>query len=122
MKSIIENVKRFALLLTLVVGIAALANAQSKTVIKPANLQKGITDQISKDYAGYAIKNAYKIDRNKVITYEVNVVKNNHKLCLSYDNSGKFLKVMEPKSKMVKKTNTADKTTAMNHKKTTKNP
>ena len=122
MKSIIENVIRFALLLTLVFAIASLVNAQSKTVIKPANLQKGITDQISKDYVGYTIKNAYKIDHNKIITYEVNVVKNNHMLCLSYDNSGKFLKAMEPKSKTVKKTNTSDKTTAMNHKKATKNP
>jgi hypothetical protein len=112
MKTIIVNVKKLALALILVIGIGAFANAQVKTALKTADLQKGITDQISQNYVGYAIKNAYKVDHNKVITYQVNVEKDKKVLCLSYDSSGKFLNAIEPKNK----TNTTHKSTAMNDK------
>jgi len=112
MKTIFENVKKLALAFTLIVGIVTMANAQVKTALKTSDLQKGITDQISQNYAGYAIKDAYKVNHNKVITYQVDVVKDNKMMCLSYDNNGKFLKVIEPKNK----TNTTHKSTAMNDK------
>jgi hemerythrin superfamily protein len=77
-----------------------------------ANLQKSIKDYIAKDYAGYSIKNAFKMDHNKVITYDVNLVKGKQNVCLAFDNNGSFLKVVEPKNK----TNALNKTTAMNSK------
>jgi len=104
MKNVIKNVKRITLILALVFGVSAFANAQNKstttkTVVKIADLQKSITDNIAKDYAGYTIKDAYKIDKNKVITYYVNVVKDTKTLKLSYDSTGKFLKAVEQKPK-----------------------
>ncbi len=112
MKTIIGNVKKFAVLLTLVLGLSTIVSAGPKTPIKVTDLQKSITDQIAKDYAGYTIKNAYKMDKNKVVTYDVNVVKGTQTLCLAFDQSGKFLRVIEPKSK----SNTSNKTTAMTEK------
>lgn len=117
MRTLILIVRRSALLLTLIVGFSAFANAQSKTPVKTSDLQKSITNYISSDYAGYTIKNAYKVDRNKQITYDVNVMKDNKITCLAFDNSGKFIKVMEKKNK-TNKTNTG--TTAMIHKGKTK--
>ena len=117
MKTIFGTLKKLALVLTLIFGISVLANAQVKTAVKTSDLQKSITDNITKDYAGYTIKNAYKVDHNKMISYQVDVVKDNKVVCLSYDNNGKFLKVIEPKSKM----NTQNKT-AMNHKTKTNKP
>jgi len=117
MKTIIKNAKTLALVLTMIFGINAISHAQVKTAIKTADLQKSITDQIAKDYAGYAIKDAFKVDHNKVITYQVDVMKDNKTMCLAYNNNGKFLKVIEPKAKA----NNMHKNTAMNtHTKTKK--
>jgi hypothetical protein len=113
MKTMIENFKKFAILAILVFGLNAYVSAQSKTVVKISDLQKSITDQIAKDYTGYTIKNAYKIDKNKVVTYDVNVIKGKETLCLAFNNSGKFLKVIEPKNKTNNKTSTNSKTTSM---------
>ncbi len=122
MKTTIKNVTKFALMLTLVFGMSALVSAQSKTPVKVADLQKSITDYIAKDYAGYTVKDAYKVDKNKVITFGVNVEKEGKMVCLSFDNSGKFLKVIEPKTKTssTTKTTTNTKTSTGNNKKTTK--
>jgi hypothetical protein len=120
MKTMIGNVKKLALLLILVFGMSALLSAQSKTPVKVADLQKSIIDKITKDYAGYTIKDAYKIDKNKVITYDVNVLKSDHALCLAFDNNGKFLNVVEPKSKNSSKPTSSNSTSAMNGKNKTK--
>ncbi len=118
MKTTIENVKKFALMLTLLFGISALVSAQSKTPIKIADLQKSITDHIAKDYAGYTIKDAFKKENNKVTTFDVDIAKGNQTVCLAFDQSGKFLKVIEPKSN----SNTNNKTTAMTEKDHTQKP
>jgi hypothetical protein len=110
MKTVIENVKKFALLLALIFGISALASASSKVPVKVSDLQKSITAYIAKDYAGYTIKNAFKLDQNKTITYDVNVVKGNQIVRLEFDNSGTFLKAIQPQDKTKSKTNTISKT------------
>jgi hypothetical protein len=112
MKTTIKNVKKLAVLLTLVMGISVFVSAQSKSPVKVADLQKSITSQIAKDYGGYTIKDAYKMDKNKVITYDVNLVKGTQTVCLAFDQNGKFLKAIEPKNN----TNGSSKTTAMNNK------
>ncbi len=61
----IKNVKKIALLLTLVLGLSAVVNAQTKTAIKIADLQKGITDNIAQNYPGYKIKDAFKIENSQ---------------------------------------------------------
>jgi replication initiation and membrane attachment protein DnaB len=101
-----KTLKKIALIITMVIGVSTLVNAQTKTPVKVADLQKSITDHIAKNYAGYAIKDAYKVETNKVITYEVDAAKAAQTVCLSYDNMGMFLKVITPKT-----TNTPTKTT-----------
>jgi hypothetical protein len=120
MKTIIENVKKAALLVILIFGLSAMVSAQTKTAVKVTDLQKGITDNITKNYAGYTIKDAFKVETNKVITYDVDVVKGAKNMCLSYDNSGKFLNVMEPKAKTMagNKTKSTPKTNAKTNSKT----
>jgi hypothetical protein len=113
MKTITQNLKKMVLLLTLVFGIAALISAQSKTIVKPVNLQKNITDQIAKNYSGYAIVSAFKVDNKKVISYEVNVEKEHQMMCLSFDKNGKFLKAAKTKNKTGQLSSLANKSLAM---------
>jgi len=63
----------------------------SKTAIKVAELQKPITDNITKDYVGYKTTEAYKVDKGE-IAYEVVVEKDAKKVYLFYDKTGKFIR------------------------------
>lgn len=67
------------------------ANAQ-RTPVKATDLQKSITDNISKDYAGFTIKEATKVVSNNVTNYEVMVIKGTTHETLLYDVNGKFVK------------------------------
>ena len=67
---------------------------QTKTEMKPGDLMKPITDYITKNYAGYTIEKAFKVDSKGVITYDVVVVKEKMKDKLEFDKDGKFLKKM----------------------------
>ena len=68
-------------------------NAKStKTTVKVAELQKNITDNIAKDYAGYTIKEATSITANSTVTYNVVVVKGTASETLVYDKDGMFVK------------------------------
>jgi len=67
------------------------ANAQ-RTPVKVNDLQKSITDNIAKDYAGFTIKEATKVVSNNVTNYEVIVTKGTTKETLLYDANGKFVK------------------------------
>jgi hypothetical protein len=64
----------------------------AKTTIKVADLQKSITDNIAKDYAGYTIKEANSITANNSVTYNVVVVNGPKTETLVYDKEGKFVK------------------------------
>lgn len=87
--------KKLLFVMVLVMG-ALVVNAQ-KTPVKVADLQKSITDNIAKDYAGFTIKEATKVVENNVVTFDVVVVKGTTQETLCYDNTGKFLKKMEAK-------------------------
>jgi len=68
-------------------------NAKStKTTVKVADLQKSITDNIAKDYAGYTIKEATSVSANNSVTYDVVVVKGTATETLVYDKDGIFVK------------------------------
>jgi hypothetical protein len=64
----------------------------TRTTIMVGDLQKAITDNIAKDYAGYTVKEAASVNTAGVITYEVTVVKDMMTETLVYDKDGKFLK------------------------------
>jgi hypothetical protein len=92
--------KKLLLLMVLVMG-ALVVNAQ-RTPVKVADLQKSITDNITKDYVGYTIKEATKVVDKTVTTYEVVIAKGNMQETLCYDGTGKFLKKLEAKGGMTK--------------------
>jgi len=87
------------LILVAVFGIAVLfANAQTRTEIKVADLNKAITENVAKDHAGFTIKDAFKLETNGVVSYEVKIVKGTEIEMLVYDKDGKFVKKEAHKS------------------------
>jgi hypothetical protein len=88
--------KKLLFVMLLVMG-AMVVNAQ-KTPIKVADLQKSITDNVAKDYAGFTIKEAFKVVEKNVTTYDVVITKGTTQETLVYDSTGKFLKKMEAKA------------------------
>lgn len=62
------------------------------TIIKTEDLQKSITENIAKDFAGYTIKEAVCIKSGEVVTYEVVVGNGTITEKLTYDKDGKFVK------------------------------
>ncbi len=98
--------KKAALVLVLIMAVLA-ANAQAaktpatkekavRTAVMVGDLQKAITDNIAKDYAGYTIKEATSVTVNNVVTYEVVIEKGNTTETLVYDKEGKFVKKLPP--------------------------
>jgi hypothetical protein len=93
--------------------IAGYAGAQTKTAIKAADLNKAITEHITKNYAGQKITNAFKVETNKVVTYEVTIQKEAAKTVLVYNDKFEFVKAKVPqtaKPKAVKATTTPKST------------
>ena len=87
------------LFLVAVFGLAVLfVNAQTRTEIKVADLNKAITENIAKEHAGFVVKNAYKLETNGVATFEVKVEKGTEIEMLVYDKDGKFIKKEAHKS------------------------
>ena len=80
---------------------ALVVNAQ-RTPVKVADLQKSITDNITKDYSGFSIKEATKVVENNKTTFDVVVTKGTMQETLCYDNTGKFLKKMDVKGGIAK--------------------
>jgi hypothetical protein len=97
--------------------IAAVAVNAQRTPVKTADLQKTITDNIAKDYAGFTIKEATKVVSNSVTTYEVVITKGTNQETLLYDNNGKFVKKVGASAGTTEKKNTTP--TAHKHTSTT---
>lgn len=93
--------KRVLFVLVLIMA-ALVINAQTKaptaqakptvTVVKLADLPKAITDNVTKDYAGFTIKDATCTNENNVIIYNVVILKGTTSETLVYDKDGKFIK------------------------------
>jgi hypothetical protein len=91
------------LLTVLVLVLAALAVNAQRTPVKVADLQKTIVDNVTKDWAGFTIKDATKVVANNVTTFEVVVVKGTSQETLCYDKDGKFIKKVVAVEKNVAK-------------------
>jgi hypothetical protein len=99
--------KRVILILVLMMSVIAVNAQASKssgtktksthTVVQVADLQKPITDNIAKDYAGYTIKSASSVTSGTGTTYHVVVAKGSATETLVYDKDGAFVKKL-PKS------------------------
>jgi hypothetical protein len=72
----------------------------TRTAVKVGELQKAITDNVAKDYAGFTIKDATSVTLNSTVTYDVVVVKGTTTETLVYDKDGKFIKKMAHKAPM----------------------
>jgi hypothetical protein len=92
------------LMFVMVLLMTALVINAQRTPVKVTDLQKSITDNITKDYAGFIIKDATKVVTNNVATYEVVITKGNSSETLLYDKDGKFLNKVTMKTGMVEKT------------------
>jgi hypothetical protein len=84
--------KKTALLMIIALTISVFVNAQTKVEIKSADLPKAITENIAKDYNGFAVQKAFKVTTNKVSTFEVIVLKGTDKEKLQYNAAGAFVK------------------------------
>lgn len=82
--------KKLFVMLVLVMG-ALIVNAQ-RTPIKIADLPKGVSDSISKEFSGYTIKESSKVVENNMTTYEVVISKGMNQKTLTFDSQGKSLK------------------------------
>lgn len=73
-------------------------NNQVKTDIKVADLKKEITDNVAKDFPGYNIDRAFKIENKEknTVEYRVMIKKDKEQMMLIYDGDGKFVKKNEP--------------------------
>ena len=72
-------------------------NAKStRTTVKVAELQKNITDNIAKDYAGFTIKEASSLTSKTSVTYDVVITKGAITETLVYDKDGVFVKKLPP--------------------------
>jgi hypothetical protein len=72
------------------------ADSTTRTVVKVADLQKAITDNIAKDYVGYTIKEATRVTEKNIVTFEVVVVNGTATEVLVYDKEGIFVKKLPP--------------------------
>jgi hypothetical protein len=73
-------------------GITTLSPDKAvRTAVKVTDLQKAITDNVAKDYAGFTIKEATSVSLENVITYEVVIVKGTTSETLVYDKDGTFV-------------------------------
>jgi hypothetical protein len=82
--------KKLLVMFVLVMG-ALIVNAQ-RTPIKVADLPKGVSDSISKEFSGYTIKESSKVVENNMTTYEVVISKGMNQKTLTFDSMGKSLK------------------------------
>lgn len=78
------------------------AIAQTKTEIKPADLSKGLSAYITKNFPGYGVEKAFKVVNKGVISTEVMVSKGAEKLELTFDKEFKLTKkeAIKPDLKM----------------------
>jgi hypothetical protein len=94
--------KKVLIVLVLIMAVMVV-NAQvtnstdsTRTIVKVADLQKAITDNIVKDYVGYTIKEATCVTENNIVTFEVVIVKGTTTETLVYDKDGVFVKKLPP--------------------------
>jgi hypothetical protein len=70
--------------------------AETKTAIKPSELNSKIVDDIHKNYPGYTIIEAFKINTKGTYTFEAIIHKDNSKITLLYDVNGVFIRKVLP--------------------------
>jgi hypothetical protein len=86
--------KKLLFIMTFMVALVAVNAQVTHTPVKVADLPKAITDNVTKNYVGFTIKDATKVTENNVITYDVKITKGTTNETLVFDKDGKFLRKM----------------------------
>jgi hypothetical protein len=90
--------KKISLILVLIMAVLAVNAQITRVAVKSADLPKAIHENLTKNYAGYTIKESTKVTENNVVTYDVAIVKGTSTETLVYDKDGKFLRKAAPKT------------------------
>jgi hypothetical protein len=107
--------KKLAFIMVLMMT-AFIVNAQEQsTSIKVTDLQKSITNNISKDYPGFTIKEANRIVNKGTVCYEVMIDKGNTSQTLLYNDEGQFLRKEGMKTGMKSRMKEKPDHTGMGH-------
>jgi hypothetical protein len=96
--------KRITLILVFSLAIIAVNAQITRVAVKTSDLPKAISDNVTKAYAGYTIKDAVKVTDNKVVTFDVVIARGASTETLIYDKDGKFLRKSAPKTAAAPKT------------------
>ena len=79
-------------LIILFVVRAASAMSETKTAIRPSELNPKILDDIHRNYASYLIVEAFKVNNRGAFTYEAIIQNNTGKINLYYTTDGVFIR------------------------------
>jgi hypothetical protein len=66
--------------------------SQTKTEIRPAEISKNVAEYIAKNFSGYSVDKAFKVDSKGILSTEVMVTKGQEKLALTFDKNAKLTK------------------------------
>jgi hypothetical protein len=91
----IEIMKKIFVTLTVAL-IATFTFAQTKTIVKSADLPKKVTDYIAQNMKGFTIDKAYKMENKGETSYAVIVMKGTEKHKMHFDKDGNFIKSAAP--------------------------
>jgi hypothetical protein len=82
---------------------AAPAFSQTKMEIRPDDLPRGITGYIAKNFAGFGVDKAFKIDNKGILSTRVMISKGSESLALTFDKDLKLVRkeTMKPDAKPV---------------------
>jgi hypothetical protein len=89
--------KTIILIFAMVLGVTV-ANAQTRTSIKVADLPKAISQDITANHSGWKAIEAFSVNTNNVMSYEVEIEKGTSKMNLFYDKDAKFVKGEDQKT------------------------
>ena len=94
--------KRFFLVVAIIFFFAS-TFAQTKTEIKTSAISQGISEYISKNFSGYTIMKAFKVDNKGVMSTEVVVSKGLEKYKLAFSKEGRLVKkeALKPDTKVI---------------------
>lgn len=84
--------KKLILIILVACIFSAIGNAETKTAIKPSELNPVILNDVKKNYNGWNITEAFKINNRNIYTYEVILQKGQDKINLYYDSKGNFIR------------------------------
>jgi hypothetical protein len=89
--------KTMVLFFAMILGVTVL-NAQTRTTIKVADLPKSISQDINSNHVGWKAIEAFNVNTNNVMSYEVVIEKGTEKMNLYYDKDAKFVRGQDQKS------------------------